>query len=172
MQWIKEMIENCASHHEKCNSTPVSWLPTRLIQVGGPGKLPRLVETSKMPLVPGSPPPRYTTLSHCWGKTETIELTSSNRSRLYDGIPQSTIPKTYADAMVFTSLLGLQYIWIDSLCIVQGDSQDWQHECARIADVYRYGYCNIAALVATDSHGGCFYWQNPPALPPVTITSR
>lgn len=32
--------------------------------------------------------------------------------------------------------LGYRYLWIDSLCIIQDDHQDWQRESGRMADVY------------------------------------
>ncbi|KAK3290933.1 heterokaryon incompatibility protein-domain-containing protein [Chaetomium fimeti] len=173
MEWVREMVEECTSGHDKCNNAPTPWLPTRLVHVGGPSQIPRLVETSMLSLGPDSAPTiKYTTLSHCWGNVDTLRLTRESRSDFYEGIQPSTIPKTYAEAMEVTKGLGLEYIWIDSLCIVQGDSDDWEHECAQMAEVYRHGYCNIAALEATDSYGGCFRQRDPAHISPVIVESR
>jgi hypothetical protein len=74
--------------------------------------------------------------------------------------------------METTKILGLEYLWIDSLCIVQDDSDDWQRECTQMAEVYRYGYCNIAALEATNSYGGCFRQRDPVYITPIRVESR
>ncbi|KAL2134079.1 hypothetical protein VTI74DRAFT_1075 [Chaetomium olivicolor] len=167
MRWAKAMLEYCALNHEECRHTftPTVRLPTRLIHLGELGQpmSPRLVETSQLsPSLRGSI--RYTTLSHCWGKAHTLRLTKESRSRFYNGIEPSSIPKTFADAMAITRSLGLEYIWIDSLCIIQGDKDDWERECVLMADVYRHGHCNIAAVASTDSHGGCFRPRDPTIL--------
>ncbi|KAK4233304.1 heterokaryon incompatibility protein-domain-containing protein [Achaetomium macrosporum] len=175
MQWAKEMLENCEAHHEKCKVAPkmtAPWLPTRLIFLGKPGHMPRLIETPGMLLEPCSAPPRYTTLSHCWGEAHPLKLTTQNRLQLSDGIPGHDIPKTFADAMEITRSLGLEYIWIDSLCIIQDDKRDWEYECTQMADVYRHGYCNIATLEAADSRAGCFYARDPTLLRPVVVEAK
>lgn len=152
---------------------PTSWLPTRLIHLGGRSQPLRVVETAKMSLGSDrSPVIKYTTLSHCWGTVDTFKLTSKNRNDLYEAINPSTVPKTYAEAMETTKNLGLEYIWIDSLCIVQDDADDWQHECAQMAEVYRHGYFNIAALEATDSDGGCFRQRDPAHLASVVVETQ
>jgi hypothetical protein len=45
-----------------------------------------------------------------------------------NGIPLSSLPKTFLDAIVVTKALGLRYLWIDSLCIIQDDEDDWLAE--------------------------------------------
>jgi hypothetical protein len=70
-----------------------------------------------------TPPPKYTTLSHCWGTIPPLKLTKENRVQFYDEIPQDQIPKTFADAMAIIRLLGIEYIWVDSMCIIQGDNK-------------------------------------------------
>ncbi|KAK3308346.1 heterokaryon incompatibility protein-domain-containing protein [Chaetomium strumarium] len=176
MQWAKQMLEKCEAHHEKCQTTPPTTtgprLPTRLIFLGKPGEMPRLIETSEKLLVPCSPPLRYTTLSHCWGEVHPPKLTSENRRQFYNGIRGQELPKSFTDALNITRFLGIEYIWIDSLCIIQGDKEDWEHECTRMADVYRNSYCNIAALEATDSRGGCFQRRDLTLPRPIVVESR
>jgi hypothetical protein len=45
-------------------------------------------------------------------------------------------------------------------------------ECREIAHVYKNGYCNIAALEATDSGGGCFSKRDPSLLKLIIIQSH
>lgn len=51
----------------------------------------------------------------------------------------------------------MRYLWIDSLCICQDDSQDWAHESGHMADVYSNAYIVIAANRSSDNTGGCFH---------------
>lgn len=71
------------------------------------------------------------------------------------------MPQTFRDAVKITRRLGLKYLWIDSLCICQDDSEDWAREAGRMADVYSNAYVVIAANHSSDSTGGCFHERAP-----------
>jgi hypothetical protein len=71
------------------------------------------------------------------------------------------LPKTFKDAVVITRKLRIQYLWIDSLCIIQDDQEDWEREAAKMASVYHNSEVTIAATTANDSGGGCFVPQEP-----------
>jgi hypothetical protein len=108
---------------------------------------------------------RYVTLSHCWGSEELrpITLTPENiHDFTMNGITLADLPKTFRDAIEFAARLeGVGYIWIDSLCIMQGDSpesrKDWLAESAVMGRVYRESYLNISATAARDSTMGLFF---------------
>lgn len=70
-------------------------------------------------------PVGYTTLSHCWGSHQPLSLTRANFSSFSSESAVERLPKTYQDALVVTLSLGYRYIWIDSLCIIQDDRDDW-----------------------------------------------
>lgn len=72
------------------------------------------------------------------------------------GITWASLSKTSQDAINLTRKLGVQSIWIDSLCIVQDDKYDWETESATMAAVYRDAYLTIAVSLAADGSGGCF----------------
>jgi hypothetical protein len=57
-----------------------------------------------------------------------------------------------------THLLGLKYIWIDSLCIIQDDIEDWRHEGSKMSDIYSGAYITLAATSASKGDGG-FYQE-------------
>jgi Heterokaryon incompatibility protein (HET) len=67
------------------------------------------------------------------------------------------VPKTFEDAIVVTRKLHVQYLWIDSLCIIQDDPEDWGTESLLMDQVYKNALLNIAATAASDSSGGLFY---------------
>ena len=67
-----------------------------------------------------------------------------------------------------TRNLHLRYLWIDSLCILQDNEQDWNREWSRMQTVYTNSICNIAATGAVDSSDGCFFTRDPSTILPCT----
>lgn len=57
--------------------------------------------------------------------------------------------------------LGISFLWVDSLCIIQDSPDDWFHESERMNDVYSNAVCTIAATASSDPSGGCFRRRNP-----------
>ena len=96
----------------------------------------------------------YIILSHCWGSKNTTRTTNVTLQERFRGIPFGILPKTFQDAVTITRTLGIQYIWIDSLCIVQDSTEDWNTEAANMKDYYRHGYLTISALHSTNSNHG------------------
>ena len=148
----------CDQEHKGygCHSESTNLLPTRVIDVGEGGAYSDFVHlycSNKDEA--GS----YVALSHCWGKfTEeqregfcTFRRNFNDRVR---GIETSTLPKSFCDAIRVTRELGQRYIWIDSLCIIQDDSDDWRREANTMEMVYSMAYLTIAATSAHDSAQG------------------
>jgi len=80
-------------------------------------------------------------------------LTENIEDRM-KSIPMNILPRTFRDAVKVTRGLGLRYIWIDSLCIIQDSKSDWEQEAAQMADIYKNSYVTIAAEASRDSHEG------------------
>lgn len=104
---------------------------------------------------------RYICLSHCWGganlfKTETDSLLARTQQ-----IDWNDLPKTFQDAITMTRALGIRYLWIDSLCIIQDDEEDWRDESAKMHEIYRNGYLTIAASKSKGPNGGLFAVASP-----------
>jgi hypothetical protein len=72
--------------------------------------------------------------------------------------------KTFRDAAHASKRLGVQYIWIDSLCIMQDDRSDWFREASRMHLVYSASYCNLSASASADSSQGLFRERLPHTL--------
>jgi hypothetical protein len=64
------------------------------------------------------------------------------------------LPRTFQDAVLVTRRLGVKYLWIDSLCIIQDDVEDWQTESGKMADIYSDAYLVIGANRSADCNGG------------------
>ena len=107
----------------------------------------------KMRLTPSADIPkdrdrRYIALSHQWGKKKFLILTRQNLENfIYSGIPFNNLRRTFRNAIVATAKLGVRYIWIDSLCIIQGtrDQSEWHQEAASMTFVYRNAFVTFAA---------------------------
>ena len=104
---------------------------------------------------------KFAALSHCWGGSSPFMLTLENHDRLLDGINLELLPKTFRDAIKITKELGISYLWIDSLCIIQNSEEDWERECVKMVDVYANAAVTICASDSTDSSGGCFRVRDP-----------
>ncbi|KAK3109983.1 hypothetical protein LTR53_016199 [Teratosphaeriaceae sp. CCFEE 6253] len=100
----------------------------------------------------------YVALSHCWGTPGTVPKTlQATRAQYGVEIPTSVLTKTFRDAIQVTADLGYKYIWIDSLCIVQNNDDDWAAEAAKMGDIYAGAALVLAAASATDGSGGLFH---------------
>ncbi|RYO97755.1 hypothetical protein DL763_002551 [Monosporascus cannonballus] len=93
---------------------------------------------------------QYTALSYCWGPAKPLLQASYDTLRaLQMGVSFLELPKTLADAVQFTMKLGLNLIWIDSLCIIQDDPRDWEKESCKMSTVYRHATFTIIASCAS-----------------------
>ncbi|KAL1647068.1 hypothetical protein SLS58_002838 [Diplodia intermedia] len=99
---------------------------------------------------------RYATLSHCWGGKLPLKLTKSTLARYTNGIPADDLTPKFRQVVQVTRKLGLDYLWIDSLCILQDSDDDWAHESSRMGRVYEGATINIVAASASDSNGPLF----------------
>jgi len=151
--------------HTACNGNrpKPGWYPTRLldlVDIGSDDGLVRLIQTTEVATLSGP----YCTLSHCWGKVHIIQLRQETNNALRSGISMEQLPKTFREAILATKQLGVRYIWIDSLCIMQGDLSDWFREAALMHKVYSYSHCNLSASASKDSSEGLYRNRNPRTL--------
>lgn len=146
--WIRECM---GPDHESCTKVTEAELPARVVDVGIGNSAIRLVEP------PYGTVARYICLSHCWGREQIITTTTSTLKERLAGIKMGDLSKTFQDAVGLTRRLGVQYIWIDSLCILQDDRRDWQVQSAQMCDIYSKAYLTISATHSRDGRGGLFH---------------
>ncbi|GAB7349461.1 hypothetical protein MBLNU459_g0175t2 [Dothideomycetes sp. NU459] len=153
--WMNE----CLNNHKECraSSRQPGFLPTRLVDVAPQGgdQTIRLVETASLKSAGSGN--QYAALSHCWGSKAIIVTDSSNLDAHRQSIPKLELSKTFREAIYTTRKLGLRYIWIDSLCIVQDSHDDWLHESSQMSKIYQEAQVTIAAAHAQNGLVGCFY---------------
>jgi len=148
-------ISDCDETHTTCRIYPsqslearTRYLPTRVVHVGSTTRQPHLYISQSQQS------DRYIALSHCWGTHLPIRTLKANLEQLKEEIILDSLPKTFQDAIRVARRLGIEYIWIDSLCIVQDNENDWIRESERMGGIYMNAYITIAATSATDGTGG------------------
>ena len=104
---------------------------------------------------------------------------SRQKSRCYDLLTSATLEylkasfrlerlhRSFREAIQITRELGVRYLWIDSLCIIQESKEDWRYEAATMVRVYENSYCNISAAKAFDSEQGYFSQRDPLSIHPI-----
>lgn len=152
LQLARMWVENCHRSHSSCRPRQSeAWLPTRLIDVGS-DENPVLQLVNSAPLVQTAP---YVALSHRWGANQTLILRSEKVNMYQEAIPDSEVSNTVRDAAIVTRSLGIRYLWVDCMCIIQDDDgQDWARESDTMFKVYSLSTCTIAAANSGDGEGG------------------
>ncbi|KAJ5583884.1 HET-domain-containing protein [Penicillium hetheringtonii] len=97
---------------------------------------------------------RYACLSYCWGGSQPLQLQQSNLAEMKTRILWGSLPKTYQDAVYATRALGIDFLWIDSLCIIQDMSADWHRGANVMADIYGNSTITLTATSAPNCDTG------------------
>lgn len=113
----------------------------------------RLLETG------GSETGAYIAFSHRWGGSLSLKTTKSTLLRRIEGFTLADLPRTFRDAVLVAKALGIRYIWIDSLCIIQDDREDWLKQSAKMGLIYMNSTFTIAAHSAGQCNEG-FLWRS------------
>ncbi|KAF2273588.1 HET-domain-containing protein [Westerdykella ornata] len=163
IELIQKWLATCNISHDKCViNNEASLLPTRVIWVGNQYSTPRL-HISKH-----DEKGLFVALSHCWGGSSPVLTTTATLPMRVDSIPLLSLPQTFQDAIQVTRALGIEYLWIDSLCIVQDSHDDWVHEASRMGTIYESAYFTISADAAQDCNTG--FLSAPARRPGVCVS--
>ncbi|CAG9987368.1 unnamed protein product [Clonostachys byssicola] len=151
VELAKSWISECKEYHEGCRPLRRYDGPRRLIRICDDAV--RLVESDSL-----DGTPEYATLSYSWGSVPFTKLTSETFSSFLREIPFEILPKTFHDAIRLTRKLGLSYIWIDALCIIQDaeNHEDWLKESGRMDCIYGGSQVTLSASSALDAFQGFF----------------
>jgi hypothetical protein len=147
---LNEWMRSCDTGHRDHNafaSSPEPELPKRVLDVEYPDNEShlRLLRTEGRK-------GRYVTLSHRWGVESPLLATKATFKALCDGIQVNQLPLLFLDAITVARKLGVRWLWIDSLCIIQDDKADWEQEAAKMGDIFSHAYCTLAASSAQNCY--------------------
>ncbi|KAI8633581.1 HET-domain-containing protein [Xylariaceae sp. FL1651] len=151
---IGDWIKDCTANHETCRAgEPIQrYMPKRILNL----------RNDQIVLQEDAEPSTYACLSHCWGPSQSpIKTLSSTLNKFKRDIPWRSLSKTFQDAVDICRRLGINYLWIDSLCIIQDSDEDWAEESVKMADIYANAFLTIAATKSRDGSGGCYSERDP-----------
>ncbi|KAI1114867.1 heterokaryon incompatibility protein-domain-containing protein [Nemania sp. NC0429] len=169
---IEHWIENCLGNHSECSNarTAENWIPKRLLEINDKDSSfeIRLIEPTENKTWLGI---KFAALSHVWGDINTsppLRLLSSNIRQLKNGIQGSELPKTFLDAVHVCARLGIRFLWIDSLCIIQNSLDDWREQAPLMHRIYGHALITIVATSARSCHDG-FLQRNVSLIPTAEV---
>ncbi|KAK4444224.1 heterokaryon incompatibility protein-domain-containing protein [Podospora aff. communis PSN243] len=161
ISFARRQLENCLTN-DNHNCAPEGegragmkdW-PGRILRISG--EFITLVDFEPLTMAGN-----YIALSYCWGSRDELEqrpnlkTTMSTYSSMAAGVPIVDLPLTLKQAVMVTRCLGREYIWIDSLCIVQDSDNDadWEAESLKMETVYAMAAVTIIAASSTSCHSG------------------
>ncbi|KIW68576.1 hypothetical protein PV04_04514 [Phialophora macrospora] len=153
---LEKWLNNCVVHHEaQCGR--LSWSkenPRRLIEILSDSEV-KLIDASQYPRLD------YAALSYCWGDgAKDGNTTWDNLTSRQTSLAMETLPETIRDSLLLVRRLGLRYMWIDQLCIVQPTEdtkgEDWDLEGSRMHIVYGNALFTLNACSSETSIDGLF----------------
>jgi hypothetical protein len=151
-EMIRNWIHNCTSQHQSCNASGPKQRPSRLLDL-------EFDNTNDVKLVTGdSSAMSYATLSYSWGSVEQLMLLRTNLMDFMQRIPFADLSNVAQDAVKVCRGLSIRYLWIDALCIIQGEDGDFEQEAPRMNDIYGGCIINITAAQSlnTTQHFLCY----------------
>jgi hypothetical protein len=148
---LQHWLDRCEREHAYCRDDPPGTpiLPDRVIYI------PQ--QDCNIHLQAGlGRRAHYATLSYCWGGDHAITTTTENLQLHMASLSLSDLPKTFKDAISVCRRLGISYLWIDSLCIIQNSKVDWETQSAVMDSIYYNSTITIAAVAASNPSQGLF----------------
>ncbi|KAF4456333.1 HET-domain-containing protein [Fusarium austroafricanum] len=154
-QWLKacdNSHKSCAREQSRNSSSSLGAnkkLPTRVIDVGLNGdRSVKLLKTTS------NHKGEWVALSHQWGEGAQFRTLTQNLKDYEAGISIDHLAATFRDAVIVTRAIGCRYLWVDSLCIIQGPDGDFDEQAKQMEQVYSGAYCVLAASRSPGHYAG------------------
>jgi hypothetical protein len=144
---MRDWLRRCSNTHSKCPPQVESNMPTRVIDVGAMYTQPRLLHSNHRQ-------GKWVALSHCWGGHPPLRTEKASLESHCEDLPLDILPPSFRDAILITRNLGFEYLWIDSLCIIQDSKEDWLKESVDMGRIFKDAIVTINADAAEDSSRG------------------
>ncbi|KAK1830993.1 heterokaryon incompatibility protein-domain-containing protein, partial [Podospora conica] len=149
LDFLRKSLDHCCHKDE---GLPNDW-PSRMLRITEHGTVALVDFQTDMAR-------QYAALSYCWGSPEELSrhpplrATAAVVPALRNGIDANQLPRTIEQAVTVCVHLGIQYIWVDALCILQDDPADWEKESTKMATIYSEAMVTIIAASSTSCHSG------------------
>ena len=163
---VQSWLSECEQSHPLCMATGSPQGPSRLIDLGVS------IETTTDLYLRDTHGARhrYMALSYCWGDPTVHTALKTTRDTLVKhqiGISFAVLPLTLQHATTIARKLNFRYLWVDALCIIQDDEDDWAREVAKMCEVYTEAALTIFACSSDGGSGGIFSDQEYSSCTPI-----
>ncbi|ROV99831.1 hypothetical protein VSDG_03065 [Cytospora chrysosperma] len=114
------------------------------------------IDASQQCLVYGTSNDKYFALSYTWGQVDMFMTLKENLEERQhpQALSKVPFPKTIGDAMAVVRSLGLRFLWIDAVCIVQNDPEHKSNNIPNMDIIYGRAFATIVALAGTNADAG------------------
>lgn len=168
-EMLRKWIETCSGHCDEIKSPTTR--PKRILDVSSFREQKRITlrETASWQHQTREVV-TYAALSHCWGTSgkPPMKTTHSSLAGMNEGIVFDELPPCYQDAVIVCCSLDIQYLWIDSLCIIQDDIIEWEEESQVVAQIYQDALVTIIPS-ASESCNDSFLRRSLPRVETVEM---
>lgn len=163
LEVVKNWVHSCEQWHGSDCIDTASW---KTSDYGVP--FIRMISLNDCKLIETSCPPSYAALSYVWGPATVFKTMQDNIEALMqpEGLPVPSFPKSIRDAMALAKELGFQYIWVDSLCIIQDSTEDKVQQLRMMDRIYSRASLTIVAAAGSHADAGI------PGLQPETRSRK
>ena len=168
-------IDFCANHIYWCISGTSfgeersgNCLPSRLVHVGSLSK--PLLHLDSSDSLPSNV--RYCSVSHCWDGGSGLQLTYHNLSALRKSIPSEGLPMIIQDAIKWSREKGLEFLWIDTLCIIQDSIEDWESEGSKLNYIHASASSSIVVTTSTSNTNSQPELISPPTQSQILVNDH
>lgn len=153
---VNDWVRACELHHgQECAATSnvvaTSEHPAGL-------KIFRMIDALNQCIVQVGHGCRYVALSYMWGRVETVKLLAQNKDQLmaHAGLLafRNRLPRTINDAIDLLRTIGEQYLWVDSICLLQDDADEMGDAIGKMHLVYKGAVFTILAGAGQDANAG------------------
>ncbi|KAL7925258.1 heterokaryon incompatibility domain-containing protein [Trichoderma austrokoningii] len=151
LEVVKSWVQSCEQWH---GSECIDATPWKTSDFGVP--FIRMISLDDHKLIETTCLPTYAALSYVWGSAAVFKTMRDNIDMLTktNGLPVPSFPKSIRDAMILAKELGFQYIWIDSLCIIQDSAEDKVQQLRMMDRIYSRASLTIVAAAGSHADAG------------------
>lgn len=180
MEWINSELSKCINRedgHRSClpRLSNTNFVPTKLIDVREDVLRLKNGESLDSENSSAGNGIKYATFSYCWGSAADGELQFKTKStsikERMSGFLLSDLPRAVQDAVIVMRSLSIDYLWVDSICVLQDDRADWERESAEIGRIYGSAYVTLCSLTPS-CRIGFLYQEQPKVVMPFQSTLR
>lgn len=172
--FVRDCFETCRTKHGQACSHPVRGNNGRIFPLDDAEELPlkmRCIDVidRRVTHIPRDGSCHYAVLSYCWGASNFLLLTKANSTQLtaQRGLDRVRIPRTIANAMEITIAVGMRYLWVDALCIVQDDPSEKNSQIQKMHKIYASAALTIIAASGNGADDGLWDTTNGTRQPQI-----